>query len=401
MKQDRLEEIFEHQGFGIAWFSSDLSLVRCSPIFKIFSRSTSVEPQTKIGNVIPEAIGLEEVLKNLLTGKEKYFSLENVNRKWHMGQILFFDLYFYAFDDRKVPLICLVKEVTVEGRQEQQIKQQKYEIRLLEDLLYSRRRILSESIIGDSEPIRKIRDMIDKVSRKRAKAVLLLGETGTGKNLAARMIHRSLEDSDVPFVEVNSAAIPETQLESELFGYEKGAFAGATDSRKGLIEDADGGILFLDEIGELSKNIQAKLISFLDSGKYRRLGSHKKSEVNVRLIAASNRNLQELVKEGQFREDLYLRLNVLTMTLPPLRELGNDILKIALHFVDVYNTELKKNISGFTEAAEKALHSHPWPGNVRELANYIERSMIFIDKERIDTADLSLPSSPEEDETSN
>ena len=392
MKLDHLEYILEHQGYGVAGFSSDLGLVKCNSLFRIFGKPSAIDRQAKIDEIIPETIGLEETLKNLLSGKDKNFSLENVNRKQYGNQIVFYNLFFYPYDDRKVSLLCLVKEVTDEGRQRQQIRQQKFEIRLLEGLLDSRRRSISESIQGDSEPIRHIREMVERISQSPAKTVLLQGEAGTGKNLVARMVHQNSEIADAPFVGVHSTSIPEDQLESELFGYEKGSVTYSPSSRPGLLEEADGGTLYLDEVGELSFKLQVTLLSFLETRRFRRLRSNQEREVHVRFIAGTKHDLKEMVERGDFQEDLYNQLNVVSLSLPPLRDLGEDILKIALHFVRVYNAEFKKNIKGFTEDAEKVLLSHPWPGNVRELVNCVERAMIFIGKDRIDSADLIIPS---------
>jgi transcriptional regulator with PAS, ATPase and Fis domain len=240
MKLDHLENILEHQGYGIAGFSSDLRLVRCNSLFRVFGKTSEIDRKAKIDEIIPETIGLEETFKDLLPGKEKHFSLENVNRKQLGNQIVFYNLYFYPYDDRKVSLLCLVKEVTDEGKQRQQIRQQRVEIRLLEGLLDSRRSLISDSILGDSESIRNIRERVEMISQSPAKAILLQGEGGTGKNLVARMIHQSSEIADGPFVEVHSTSIPESQLEAELFGYEKGAFSHAVSSRLGSLEQADG-----------------------------------------------------------------------------------------------------------------------------------------------------------------
>ena len=215
MKQEHLEEILEHQGYGIAVFSSDLDLVRCNIPFKKFCLPYTVPERAKIGETIPETIGLEEVLKGLPNSEEKYFILENINRKLQNSQTAYFNLYFYSFKDRKVPLLCLVRDVTSEAQQRQQINQQKYELRLLEGLLTSQRGVPSQSILGDSEPIRKMRSMIEKVSGVPVKTVLLQGEAGTGKKLAAKVIHYSSKSAGSPFVELNSAAIPESQLDKD------------------------------------------------------------------------------------------------------------------------------------------------------------------------------------------
>lgn len=394
MKLDHLEYILEHQGYGVAVFSSELVLVKCNSLFRIFGKTSAIDHHAKIDEVIPETIGLEETFKNLMSGKEMHFSLENVNRKQFGNQLVFYDLFFYPFGDRKLSLLCLVKEVTDEGKQRQQIRQQKFEIRLLEGLLDSRRRSISESIQGDSVPILQVREMVEKISQSPARTILLQGEAGTGKNLVARMIHQNSETADAPFIGVHSTSILEEQLESELFGYEKGAVTHSTTARPGLLEKAAGGTLYLDEVGELSPKLQASLLSYLETRKFCRLGSSQEKEVHVRLIAGTKHDLSAMIESRGFLKDLYSQLNVVTLSLPPLRDLGEDILKIALHFVRVYNTEFKKHIKGFTENAEKMLLSHSWPGNVRELANCIERAMIFIGKDKIDSSDLIIPIAP-------
>ena len=249
---------------------------------------------------------------------------------------------------------------------------------------------MSESVLGNSPAIQKVRVTIEKLSEVPKATVLLQGETGTGKNLVARVIHYSSMPLDAPFVDINCAALPENLVESELFGYEKGAFTHATVSRPGLLEVAQGGTILLDEIGELPLNLQAKLLSVLETKQFRRLGSNKPTEVKVRAMAATNRDLHKEVVEGRFREDLYHRLNVVSLTLPPLRDLADDIILIAAHFLKVFILEFKKKVKGFTPAAEKALLGYTWPGNVRELSNCLERAMIFIEKDWIDEVDLVI-----------
>jgi len=335
---------------------------------------------------------LDEIFDELFANKRKLFQIQNLNREISDSEIQYFDLTFIATGITEYPLICLIKDVSDFARQKQTIVQQKNEIALLENMLARRNEFLSASILGESEPVDAVRTFIDKLSRVPTASILLLGESGTGKNLVANIIHYSSKTSKSPFVEINCAAIPETLLESELFGYEKGAFTNAVNARKGLIEDADEGTLFLDEIGELPLNTQAKLLSFLESRKFRRLGSNVEREVNLRLIAATNRNLDEMVSDGQFREDLLFRLNVVTIKLPPLRELANDVLIIASHFVQIFNSEFNKNVKGLTTDAQNLLLNYGWPGNVRELSNCIERAMIFIESDLIDANDLVLGS---------
>jgi len=220
--------------------------------------------------------------------------------------------------------------------------------------------------------------------------VLVLGETGTGKELVARGVHQSSLRADKPMISVNCAAIPETLIESELFGYEKGAFTGANASRMGLIEAADGGTLFLDEIGELPMEAQARLLRFIQEGEIRRIGSVQSRKVNVRLICATHRNLQGLAAEGKFRQDLYYRINVLRLSLPPLRERGKDILHLAEHIVQLQTTRLGKSMMRLSPKAIQAITTYQWPGNVRELEHAIERAVILSTSNEIDNESLGI-----------
>jgi len=232
-------------------------------------------------------------------------------------------------------------------------------------------------------------DRIEKIAPTDATA-LILGETGTGKELVARGIHLHSRRHDRPLISVNCAAIPETLIESELFGYEKGAFTGANTNRTGLIEAADGGTLFLDEIGELPVEAQARLLRFIQEGEIRRIGSADSRKVDVRLICATHRNLQQLTQEGKFRQDLYYRVNVMRLQLPPLRERGKDILKLAEYILDKRCGELDKPGRHFSPMAIKAITTYTWPGNVRELENAVERAVILSESQEIDNESLGI-----------
>jgi two-component system response regulator AtoC/two-component system nitrogen regulation response regulator NtrX len=231
-------------------------------------------------------------------------------------------------------------------------------------------------IIGTSEAMRKVFDRIDKVCQTDV-AVLSEGESGTGKELVANEIHRRSNRSRRPFVIMNCAALPENLIESELFGHEKGAFTGATAQRKGKFEIADGGTLFLDEIGDMSLNTQAKVLRVLQEQKFERLGGEKTIEVDVRIISATNKDLAAAVKEGTFREDLYYRLKVVSIWLPPLRERRGDIVVLANRMVELFNRKHNKNIQMIDPKAMRALHNYRWPGNVRELSNALESAVVF------------------------
>ncbi|MDW8245482.1 MAG: sigma-54 dependent transcriptional regulator [Sandaracinaceae bacterium] len=243
-------------------------------------------------------------------------------------------------------------------------------------------------IIGKSRAMREVYAIIERVA-KTPSTVLITGESGTGKELIATAIHRSSDRADKPFIRVNCAAIPESLVESELFGYEKGAFTGAVTSKPGRFELADQGTLFLDEIGDIPLAMQVKLLRALQDRSFERVGGIKPIHVDVRLIAATNRDLGEAIRQGKFREDLYYRLNIVQIHLPPLRERKEDIPIIAARLVARQNERLKKNVLGITDRAMEVLLNHDWPGNVRELENVIERSALFCeDGERIDIIHL-------------
>jgi len=242
-------------------------------------------------------------------------------------------------------------------------------------------------IIGQAQPMLEVYGVIEKVADTPS-TVLITGESGTGKELIARALHENSSRRDKPFVRVNCAAIPSELIESELFGYEKGAFTGAVTSKPGRFELADGGTLFLDEIGEIPVSMQVKLLRSLQEQEFERVGGIKTIEVDVRLIAATNRDLLADIHEGRFREDLYYRLNVVHLQLPPLRERKEDIPLLTGHFIKRFNERLKKNVQGVSAEAEGRLDAYPWRGNIRELENVIERCLLFCDEDRIGVGDL-------------
>ncbi len=234
----------------------------------------------------------------------------------------------------------------------------------------------SKRIIGESEGIRRVLDLIDRVADSDAN-VLIQGDSGTGKELVAQAIHNSSRRAEGPFVPINCGAIPAELLESELFGHAKGAYTGAVNATDGLIREADGGTLFLDEISELAINLQVKLLRVLQEHQVRPLGSKQTYSADARFLAASNRDLKAAMEAGQFRADLYYRLNVINIQVPPLRERGLDVEILAQHFIDEHSRRLGKKIAGMTDAMRNFLRSYHWPGNVRELENMIERSVIL------------------------
>jgi len=245
-------------------------------------------------------------------------------------------------------------------------------------------------IIGSSAKIEAVLSGIRKVATTDV-PVLIMGETGTGKELVANAIHRQSHRRHEPFVTINCAAIPETLLESELFGHEKGAFTGADTTKTGRFETAQRGTLFLDEIGELGLGLQVKLLRFLQEHKIERIGGHKTIDLDVRVLAATNRNLKETIVSGKFREDLYFRLAVITLEVPPLREREGDIALIATAFLKRFNQEMKRGVKKFSPAAIEAMNHYPWPGNVRELENKIKRAIIMADHAEIEPHHLQIP----------
>ncbi|MEP0862177.1 MAG: sigma-54-dependent Fis family transcriptional regulator [Ignavibacterium sp.] len=244
-------------------------------------------------------------------------------------------------------------------------------------------------ILGKSKAIQKILELIDKVAPLETR-VLITGENGTGKELVARAIHKKSERKDKPFIEVNCAAIPNELIESELFGHEKGSFTGAVSQRIGKFELANKGIIFLDEIGDMSLQAQAKVLRAIEEGRIERVGGGKKIEVDVRIIAATNKNLLEEIHKGNFREDLYHRLNVIPIHVPPLRERVEDIPILVEHFCKEITAKHKKPSVRFTDDAIKILQAQPWTGNVRELRNIVERIIIIVDKKEISAKDIDF-----------
>ncbi len=240
-----------------------------------------------------------------------------------------------------------------------------------------------DNIIGVSEHVRDVRELIKKVAGSEASTILIQGESGTGKDLVAHAIHYESARRDRPFFAINCAAIPETLMESELFGHEKGAFTDARSQKKGMFEMADGGTLFLDEVSEMTLGMQAKLLRVLEGQSFRRVGGVKNLTVDVRVIVASNRNLEDAVRASRFRQDLYFRLAIIPLALLPLREHKDDIPALLEHFIQHYNQKFRKNIQGLTKEADELLLNYDWPGNIRELKNAIERVMILAEGNRV------------------
>jgi len=244
-----------------------------------------------------------------------------------------------------------------------------------------------EQIVGDSQKMRDVRQLIQTVARTDAR-VLVLGESGTGKELVAGAIHGLSARSNKSYVRINCAAIPETLLESELFGHERGAFTGALKQKHGRVEEADGGTLFLDEIADMSRPLQAKLLRFLEDGSFTRVGGTHELRVNVRFVAATNRDIVDAIRKGDFREDLFHRLNVVQFRLPPLRDRGDDVLQLSGHFLQHFAASMNRSARSLSRTASQKLMSHAWPGNVRELRNVIERALILETSGEVQAASL-------------
>jgi DNA-binding NtrC family response regulator len=249
--------------------------------------------------------------------------------------------------------------------------------------------VLTHDIIGESEGMKKVLEAIESVSNTET-SVLIRGESGTGKELVAKAIHANSRRRYMPMIILNCGALPETILESELFGHEKGAFTGAQYRRKGKFELSDGGTLFLDEIGDISHKMQINLLRVLEEKKIRRIGGEREMDVDFRLIAATNKNLEEYVESGGFRSDLYYRLNVFTIQIPPLRERQTDIAMLAEHFLKKYSLTTNKQIEGISDKALEKMLSYPWPGNVRELENAIERAVVVCKSKTVEPGHLPM-----------
>jgi len=244
------------------------------------------------------------------------------------------------------------------------------------------------SLIGESEPMQRVGALARKVAQSPTSTVLLTGESGTGKDLLAKIIHYGSSRAARPFMNITCSALPETLLESELFGHERGAFTDARQQKRGLFEQADDGTVFLDEVAETVPTFQSKLLRFLEEKAFRRLGGTSDIKVDVRVIAATNQDLEKTVRDGKFREDLYYRLNVLRIEMPPLRARNHDIVLLAEHYIRIFSQEFRRPVRRLTSAAEQALIAYSWPGNVRELRNLIERAVLLAESESLEPSDF-------------
>jgi two-component system response regulator AtoC len=247
-----------------------------------------------------------------------------------------------------------------------------------------------DRIVGEAPSVATVKALLKKVATSPASTVLLTGESGTGKDLAAKVIHYNSSRASKAFMNITCSALPEALMESELFGHERGAFTGADRQKRGLFEIADGGTVFLDEIGEMVPGLQAKMLRFLEEKTFKRVGGSADIHVDVRVIAATNRNLRDDVREGRFREDLFYRLNVLPINLPPLRERADDIPQLVSFYVDAYSTEFKKRVRAVAPDVMQQLQKYAWPGNIRELRNAVERAMLLADGDTLRSEDFAV-----------
>ncbi len=271
------------------------------------------------------------------------------------------------------------------------ILHQQKKSQVLDRMQQSRRKEFGiDFVTGENSKMQQVIDLLRQVSVSDTTTVLIEGESGTGKELIAHILHQLGNRAEGPLLDINCAALPEELLESELFGHEKGAYTDAHQQKKGLLELADNGTLFLDEVGEMSLAMQVKLLRVLEKRQFRRVGGVKDISVDVRIVSATNRNLAKEVQAGRFREDLFYRLKVVPIVLPPLRERGDDITLLATHFLEQFNQQFRKSFHGFTDGALRALHEYSWPGNIRELRNLIERTVLLNKGERVDQAMLGL-----------
>ena len=277
-----------------------------------------------------------------------------------------------------------ISATVVRALETTRLRREVRELRANEARPYSLKRI-----VGPSKTMTELRAMVAKVAASPASTVLLTGESGTGKDLVAKVIHYASDRASRPFMNITCSALPEHLLESELFGHERGAFTDARMQKRGLLESADGGTVFLDEISEMVPALQAKLLRFLEEKSFKRVGGAGDIRVDVRVIAATNRKLDEEVARGRFRADLFYRLNVLPIPLPALREHTEDVPVLAEFFIDTFNGEFKKRLQGLTPAAASMLQSYGWPGNVRELRNVVERAMLLTEGTRLDARDFA------------
>ena len=384
MNDPLLKIILENANSAIAVLDATGAILQTIGPFSDFCLRKS----ENIFECLPEMVGMEGIVAEISYGKKQKLKLEQINRNDRAGVIHYFDLSLFHLQQKEPGLLCILSDTNKLSQYRQQLVQQENEIGLLKSRLANINNTEQSPLIGQSTKIQILRETVQRIGQIPNVTILLTGESGTGKNLIAREIHRISASAEKALVEINCAAIPDHLLESELFGYEKGAFTNATNSKAGLLEEAHQGTLFLDEIGELPLSLQAKLLHVIESHRFRRLGSNQERTVEFRLISATNQDLGERVKQKLFREDLLFRLNVVQIELPPLRTLDSDIILIADYFIHFFNLKFNKKVSVLSPEAIKAIEAYSWPGNVRELSNCIERAMIFNDSTQLEVQNL-------------
>lgn len=388
-----IDLLLSKKNISYAIFNSSLNIIKKSNnLYKSLHLNSSYA-QNSIYDIFPEFFGSEEEILEVLSGVKKEYCLGKVNKYDKDGKLDYLDYLVLPISDPEKSILVIVTNSTESSTLEQKVQQQTNEIKILKESISNLRKNAIKQILGSSTEIENVKKFIKKVANIKGTTILLTGESGTGKTFIAKGIHNYSDYSDTPFIEINCAAIPSTLIESELFGHVKGAFTGAVESKKGLLEEAEGGTLFLDEIGELPLNVQPKFLSFLETKKFRHVGATKEISVNTRIIAATNKDLKKAVKEKEFREDLYYRINVISLNIPALRERLNDIIIIAQRFIDTLSLDLNKYGISLSDSAKEKLLNYSWPGNIRELKNCIERAMIFCESKIIESYDLILTES--------
>ncbi|MCB0730724.1 MAG: sigma-54-dependent Fis family transcriptional regulator [Ignavibacteriae bacterium] len=393
--QSIIEKILIENQIAYAVFDHNLALSDKSKNLNKILNVDLLESNNSLFEIFPEFFGLEKDIDLIINGKKKSIQLEKINKYDKKGELFYLDLSLQNSDKNEKNLVLIITNSTDKSILEQKIRQQKNEINLLKESLtfYSNGSI--SNILGNSEKINAVKSFIKKIAKIPETTILLTGESGTGKTLIARSIHNLSQKTNSPFVEINCATIPASLIESEIFGHTKGAFTNAIENKKGLIEEAEGGTLFLDEIGELPIELQPKLLTFLETKKFRPVGSTKEVSVNTRIISATNKDLKTAIKEKEFREDLFYRVNVVSFDVPPLRERKDDIILLAEYFIKTLSKDFNKKVPIFSAGAKNKLKEYSWPGNIRELKNSIERTLIFSENEKIEANEITLLSQEE------
>ncbi|MBO8168406.1 MAG: sigma 54-interacting transcriptional regulator [Thermoanaerobacteraceae bacterium] len=358
----RLQAVLDAISEGVLAINSKAEITTVNPVAEqILNASKEELVGRKINDVLADDVPMLDCLRTGRTYNHHEINISKGKKKYHYvtsGRPI------RDKNNKVVGVVATIKDMT--------------EVRRLVYSVTKPTMVTFDDIIGESEKLQQVIEMGKRVAEG-GSTVLLRGESGTGKELFARSIHMASPRRDQPFVPVNCAALPDSLLESELFGYVEGAFTGSRkNGKQGLFEFANGGTIFLDEIGEVSPHLQAKLLRVLQEGKVRRVGGQEEIPINVRVIAATNKNLEEMVETSEFRKDLYYRLNVIPIHLPPLRERKEDIPLLVNHFLEKMNIRFNKNVEYVSKEALEKLYSHDWPGNVRELENVIERAVNLV-----------------------